>query len=68
MLPWLRPGTWPDANGQVEDAAIWSAVGRLPRCGVDPAPHSQDLLDGHARTELAILRDRHARQVNSEPR
>jgi hypothetical protein len=39
-----------------------------PRCGVDPAPHSQDLLDGHARTELALLRDRHARQVNSEPR
>ena len=31
-----------------------------PRSAVDPAPHSQDLLDGHARTELALLRDRHA--------
>lgn len=27
-----------------------------PRCGVDPAPHSQDLPDGHAPTELALLR------------
>ena len=26
---WLRPGTWIDANSQVEDAAIWAAVGRL---------------------------------------
>ena len=44
-------------QAQVEDAA--DPVGRRPTrlgCAVDPAPHSQDLPGGHARTELALLR------------